>query len=607
MSAGTSPQEDSDSLGLRVVFLTLLALILLAGAGYLALYFVKGDHTPRGARVEGVAIGGLAPAAAEDKLRAALEPRAEQPIEVTFGDERGASLDGAKIGLAVDYAASVHRAGGGSSLRPGHIWDALVGGGDHDAVLEVDETKLDAAMDDLSRQIGHGPVEGTVEFRDGKAVPVHSKAGVVVLRGAAEAQLKRQFLHSGSQKLPMRTQDASITDEAVQTAMAEFGEPAMSGPVVLEIEGQKVSAPPALFGQGLSMTPTDGRLVPVVDGPKIVKALAPVMDTTGTQPVDAKIVIRQGKPVVVPGKAAVRLDAAELEQGFADVVVKPEGQRVLAVKGRAAQPAFTTEDAKALKIVERVSTFTTNFPYAAYRNVNLSRAAELINGTIVKPGETFSLNGIVGERTKENGFTEGYVISDGIFKKDLGGGVSQIATTTFNAMFFAGLEDVQHKPHSVYIDRYPVGREATVAWPTLDLKFKNNTEYGVLVTASVRKATGSSQGAATVSMWSTKTWDITASAGPRTNYRSPQVRYLQGPTCEAASGTRGFSIDVFRMFHPVGSKEVLRKEKFHTDYIPGDTVRCGEPPKPKPVEPAPTGPKPPKPGAPGKPGGPAGT
>ena len=90
---------------------------------------------------------------------------------------------------------------------------------------------------------------------------------------------------------------------------------------------------------------------------------------------------------------------------------------------------------------------------------------------MLKPGETFSLNDTVGERTEANGFTKGFIISDGIFKEDLGGGVSQMATTTFNAMFFAGLEDVEHKPHSFYIDRYPVGREATVAWGAVDLRF----------------------------------------------------------------------------------------------------------------------------------------
>ena len=85
---------------------------------------------------------------------------------------------------------------------------------------------------------------------------------------------------------------------------------------------------------------------------------------------------------------------------------------------------------------------------------------------MLKPGEIFSLNGIVGERTAANGFVEGFIIKGGKFKEELGGGVSQSATTTFNAMFFAGLKDIQHQPHTLYIDRYPAGREATVAWPT---------------------------------------------------------------------------------------------------------------------------------------------
>ena len=232
-------------------------------------------------------------------------------------------------------------------------------------------------------------------------------------------------------------------------------------------------------------------------------------------------------------------------------------------------------------MTERVSTFTTNFPYAEYRNVNIPRAAELIDGTLLRPGETFSLNRVVGERTKANGFTEGYVVADGIFKKDLGGGVSQMATTTFNAMYFAGLKDVEHKPHSVYIDRYPEGREATVAWPSLDLKFTNTTPYAVLITAHVDKSTPSEEGAATVSMYSTKRWKITSSNGPRTNFTQPKTRYSQEPDCEEFSGTTGFSVDVFRYFRDLNSGKVLRKERFHTDYIAGDTVRCGPPPKAK--------------------------
>jgi vancomycin resistance protein YoaR len=210
----------------------------------------------------------------------------------------------------------------------------------------------------------------------------------------------------------------------------------------------------------------------------------------------------------------VEIDPEEISERFAEVAVLTGAERRLNLQGQATEPAFTTADAKALKITERVSTFTTNFPYAEYRNVNLPRAAELIDGTVLRPGETFSLNDTVGERTVENGFTEGYIVSDGIFRKDLGGGVSQIATTTFNAMYFAGLKDVEHKPHSVYIDRYPEGREATVAWPTVDLRFTNTTPYGVLIKAKVRKSTPSSEGAATVSMYSTKHWKITSRNGP---------------------------------------------------------------------------------------------
>ena len=182
----------------------------------------------------------------------------------------------------------------------------------------------------------------------------------------------------------------------------------------------------------------------------------------------------------------------------------------------------------------------------------------------------------MGERTKENGFTEGYIVSDGIFKKDLGGGVSQIATTTFNAMYFAGLKDVEHKPHSVYIDRYPEGREATVAWPSVDLKFTNTTPYGVLIKAHVRKSTPSSGGrgdGVDVLHQALEDHQHATARAPTTG--QPQVRYLQDADCEEASGTSGFSVNVFRTFRDLGSGKVLRKEKFHTDYIAGDTVRCG--------------------------------
>ena len=519
---------ESDNLGSRVAAFTIGGLLLLVGVAWVALYLYAGNEAPRNARVEGISIAGLSPAEAEQRLRDGLAERAKESVDLTYGDGRGNTIDPAAAGLAVDYQASIEEAGGGSGFGPGRMWEAMTGGSDHHAEITVDQSKMQAVLDKLDEGIETRPVEGTITFSNGRAVPVASKDGVVVERGATQAILERRFLHGGSQKIPTETRKPEISDEAVDRAMTKFAEPAMSAPVTLVLGGQRVAAPPRLFGKGLSMEAEDGELEPRVDGELLLEAIDPVMRTVGREPVDARIVVKGGKPRVVPAKVGVELDPAEIEDKFAEVAVRSGAERRLEVEGKETQPAFTTKDAEKLKVTERVSRFTTNFPYAEYRNVNLTRAANLINGTLLAPGETFSLNDIVGERTAKNGFTEGYVVADGVFKKDLGGGVSQIATTTFNAMFFAGLKDVEHKPHSVYIDRYPEGREATVAWPSVDLKFKNTTPYGVFIKAWVRKSSPTREGAATVAMFSTKHWKITATKGPRTNFTSPGHALLAG-------------------------------------------------------------------------------
>ncbi len=184
------------------------------------------------------------------------------------------------------------------------------------------------------------------------------------------------------------------------------------------------------------------------------------------------------------------------------------------------------------------------------------------------------MNDIVGERTRENGFVDGFIISNGIFKEDLGGGVSQLATTLFNGMFFAGLKDIEHKPHSLYIDRYPVGREATVAFGALDMRFQNDTPYGVLVQASVNPASPGGQGELNVTMYSTKIWDITTDESPRRSFTEPGSRTLTTSDCTPNTGYGGFTIDVFRYFRKAGQSELERTEKFTTVYNPSDTVIC---------------------------------
>ena len=579
MSILPSSVDDGprDKAGARVVLWLFLGLVVVFGGLYVAAHYVAGDKVARGTTVSGVSIGGHPQEEAAQRLQAGLAEEVSRDIEVTIEDTPVA-IDPAAAGLSVDYEASVAEAGGERSWDPVRLWDYFTGGDTFQAVTTVDEAAFAAYLADLDEQHGATARDGAVTFDGGEIVTTKAREGKALDPDTTRAALEAAFLDEDPSPVALENTtvvpDIDATD--VRAALNSFASPAVAAPVTLSFGGSDVKVFPADYTAALSLVPTNGELVPTLDGPMLLELVS--TRVTSGAPVDATVALVNGTPQVVPAKPGVTFDPAQLEAGFLDAVAKPQGERTIQLDAKVAKPDFTTRDARALKITEQVSTFTTYFPYAEYRNVNIGRAAELVNGTVLKPGETFSLNDTVGERTEANGFTQGYVINDGILTQDLGGGVSQMATTTFNAMFFAGLEDVEHKPHSFYIDRYPIGREATVAWGAIDLRFTNDTPYGVLIQANVKPSTVSSSGVVTVSMYSTKHWDITTKTGEQHNLTEPQVRRINDRVCHPNEGYGGFDIDVIRYFTPVGANTETREpETFSTTYTPSDTVICTNP------------------------------
>lgn len=563
----------------RVITLLLVGLLVLFGGAYVAGYVFTGDKVPRGTTVAGVDIGGLRPAAAERSLRRELGPRLEKPI-VVAADGRRTAIRPAAAGLGVDFEASVQQAGGGRSWNPERMWTFFTGGDDLEPVLDVDDSQLGSAIEKFAKKIDVQPVEGGIKFKNGTAVMNLPETGQKLDRSAASEAVVGAFLDESAEEavqLPVIDVPAEVSEKEVRTAMDDFANPAMSAPVRLVLGDEEVVVRPEAYGRALSLEAVDGELVPRVDKKKLMAAIRPAMRTVALSPQPATVKLVDGEPQVIPGKNGITFDADEVADAFPELVVQ-RGDRKLEVATKVDRPKFTTKDAEDLRIKEVVSSFTTYFPHSDYRNVNLGRAAELVNGTVLKPGETFSLNETVGERTAENGFTEGFIISNGVYKEDFGGGVSQVATTLFNAMFFAGLEDVEHKPHSFYIDRYPIGREATVAWGAVDLRFRNDTPYGVLIQAWIQPSSPGSSGQMHVRMWSTKHWDIEAGVSERYAFTEEKTRYITDEECVPHEGYGGFDIDVFRYFRKPGSDTVVKKETFHTTYKPSDTVVCGPPP-----------------------------
>ncbi len=569
--------DKRERAGGRLVLVLILALALLLAGGYAAAALAAGDKIPHGTSIAGVDVGGLTRDEAERRLREDLADRADAPLAISVDGSDPVSLTPAEAGLSVDYAASVVAAGGEQAWNPKHLWDYYTGGDDLDAVVDVDDAALSAAVDEVSADTGTPARDGKVRFTRTGVRTKDPKVGTAVDPDAAAAAVAAAYLDEDpSVDLEVGPVQPDIDADDVREALETFANPAMSGPVTLVFDRSRVRLSPRQYAGALSMEPSGGELVPTVDADRITALVEGATSGAG-EPVDARVALVNGRPKVIPSKPGVTFDPTDITDTFLDLVARPEGGRVLEVEATVDEADFTTRDARDLGIKEKVSEFTTYFPYAEYRNINIGRAAELVNGTLLKPGDTFSLNGVVGERTRENGFTTGFIISNGIFKEDLGGGVSQMATTTFNAMFFAGLKDIEHKPHSFYIDRYPAGREATVAWPSVDLQFQNDTEYGVLIEAFVNDSTPSSQGSVTVRMYSTKVWDITSRASERYNYVGPGTRTLDTPDCYPNTGFSGFQIDVTRTFKEHGESEVHHTEKFHTSYTPADTVICKPP------------------------------
>ncbi len=559
--------QEPERAGGKVVVFLLLGLVLLFGGAYTAAFFAAGDNVPRGTTIAGVDVGGRSQDEAVRALEQGLAGRVSEPIQVTV-DGDATSVSPEQAGLSVDALASVEAAGGERSWAPDRIWDYFTGGDDLDPVVDVDDASMDETIEDLAETVGTAPRDGDIRFEGSRVRVVEPRTGEAIDPEDGRAALVDAYLQQDEPAvLTLASSEPDIDESDVQEGLDSFANPALSGPVTLVFDQTPVRLQPRDFGAALGMKADDGELVPDLDEKELIRLVDDAVSTDGA-PVDATVRLVNDEPKVIPAKPGVSYRPEDVSETFLDLVLQPAGAREHQVKASVAKADFTTRDARRLRITEQVSEFTTYFPHAEYRNINIGRAAELVSGTVLKPGDTFSLNGIVGERTRANGFTEGFVIDDGIFKEDLGGGVSQMATTTFNAMFFAGLEDIDHKPHSFYIDRYPVGREATVAWGSVDLRFRNDTPYGVLVNAEVTPSTPSSQGVVTVRMFSTKYWNITSKTSDRYNFTQEQTRILHTADCYPNDGYGGFDVDVTRIFRRAGERKVDHREPFHTTYHP---------------------------------------
>ncbi|MBY4127296.1 VanW family protein [Rhodococcus fascians] len=565
--AGSTPPWRKIAIGTGAVVAVLTLL-------YAADWITSSDRVPRGVTVAGIDVGGKSHSDAEAALRSELEPRAEQPVQVDVGDRQVDVLPVA-AGLGVDWNATLDRAGS-QPINPVTRLTSFFGSRDIGVVSTTDEQALTAVVDGLRAETDRAPVEGDVVFEGATPVAVEPLAGRVLDADGTRRNLQTEWA-TGATEVVYESTPVSVTQDAVDRALADVAVPATSAPVIVAGR-QNVDATlaPDRVGEVLRFDPDgQGGLTPVYDTDIAAGILAPQLVRTEVPPKDASFTFSGGAPTVVPGVMGELVEWRKtLEQ--LPALLAADGPRTTEALYEPAPPALTTEAAQNLGVREVVAEYTTGgFEYAS--GVNIGLTAQIVNGALVKPKETFSLNGYTGPRGTAQGFVESGIIDNGRPDRAVGGGISQFATTLYNASYFAGMEDTDHTEHSYYISRYPEAREATVFEGAIDLKFTNPNDTGVVIESFADSSS------VTVRLWGTKTVDVESITGPRTRPTSPNTVTLPaGAGCVASGGGPGFTASDTKVISDAASGREISRNTRTVKYDPIPIVKCVQPDRPDP-------------------------
>ncbi len=594
--------DNADPASRKKLLIACVAALAALMVGLLVLLFLRGGEEgaiAKGTRVAGIDVGGMTEAEATQVLNERLLPQSKKPLLVKV-DDRTQQITPAQAGLAVDIAATVKEA----MKDPGAFH---LGSREVPPVVREDKKKLTALSKQLADGFNREANEGGITFQKvhnaqggqtAKAVMAQPQTGIDVDVSESAEAIKKGYLATDDSEafkqdaieLPAKVTKPKVSLEQVVQAFTQQAEPAVAGPVTFQAAGRQVSVAALDFVPLLGFERNaDSGLALTVSGPLLARQIEPGLGLGTQKPVDATFVVDNGRPKLVSGRPGLAIDEKALTVSTVRALTQSDpAQRVVAVTQSQQEPKVTTQQLEQLGIKEQVASFDQRYTYAAYRVHNLSLAASYINGTIVKPGQVFSLNGTTNPDNTGKGYVEGGVIADGKFSKDIGGGLSTMATTMWTVAFYGGFERVEQRAHSLYIPRYQAGLEATIDWGSLDMRWKNDSSTAVFITSQAY------DDHVNVTLWGTKRYEIKAVSGPRRNVVKPPVihQIIKVPTpgtavkeedqCRPQAGVEGFDITVVRQFFPAGGGPLIKEQPLDTHYDPTPEIIC-DPPGTKPT------------------------
>lgn len=550
--------------GLRITLRVILGLLALAILVYAADVLLTKGTVPRGATVGGVQIGGMAKAEAAQRLDDELGEVSAKPVTVRAG-ELSTQFVPADSGVSPDWSATVDAAGA-QSLNPVTRVRGFFDPYEVDIVSRAEDSAFTSALERVRNDLTREPRNGEVRIEGSSVAADPAVNGQKIDRAELRQRVTAEWLNPAGIEVEASVVEPDIRDDAVRKAAEGDAARAVSSPVVAQgRDGVKGVIPVERMGEVVTFTPDNGALRTDVNLEAAQAMLAEGLASTEKTRANATISFSGGGKQVTPHVDGVTIDWDKSGHQLRERIVgnQPRQFDVVYID----EPAsFTTEQAEAATFDEVVGEFRTGgFSEASGKNIAL--VAQAVNGALVPPGETFSLNGYTGPRGKAQGYVESGIILNGHADEAVGGGISQFATTLYNAAYFAGMTDVAHTPHSYYISRYPAGREATVYEGAIDLQFRNDSEHPVRIDASV------SGNDVTVKLMGVKTVNVESVNGGRWAQTSPQTLNLSGDKCSPSGGAPGFTTSDTRIIKDLSGAEISREETT-TVYDPQPIVRC---------------------------------
>ena len=506
------PRRERRSTALRLV----MATVVLGGA-YAGLCVWSSQHVPASVSVGGIQVGGMTAESARAAIVRGSRPLLATPIVLSVpGRADPIEVVPRDAGLRVDADRSIDGLTG-FTLSPSGVWERLTGAVEVPLLTSADDDALTRYVEGVAPRAALAPQEGRITFPGGSVTIDLPVPGHTLDVAATKFALRKAFPEDLDATAAMRVTEPQVSAETVLKVASQFASTAMSRPLTLVSGPTKVLLSPAEFAPLVSVVPDgSGGLVPHFDGPKLAKLVASKVPVTTRAARNAGWVpgANHGPPRLVPSVDGLALDEDDLVRRIVTAISGAD--RTVDVRPSVARPPFTSEDAQRAGVTTLVAETRSAVPTDdPGRATDLALAARRVDNTYVPPGGTFSLNAVLGEPGELQGDADGAVVTDGRVVQGTRGGVGQVSTVVYNLAYFAGVDVLERTPHAYAIASYPEGREASLSWPALDNRWRNDTPFGMLLQTWVEG------GALHGQVWSTKTWDVRAVKGPRRNVVAP--------------------------------------------------------------------------------------